>query len=61
MKTQGEEREKVWLKFPEPFLSHNYRSNSILTTFKKFLNNSRGKYERNECLINVCKSDKDSS
>ena len=28
---------------------------------KKFINNSRGKYKRNECLINVCKSDKDSS
>jgi hypothetical protein len=29
--------------------------------FKKFINNSRGKYKRNECLINVCKSDKDLS
>ena len=28
---------------------------------KKFINNSRGKYKRNECLINVCKSDKDLS
>ena len=27
--------------------------------FKKFINNSQGKYKRNECLINVCKSDKD--
>jgi hypothetical protein len=27
----------------------------------KNLNNSRGKYKRNECLINVCKSDKDLS
>jgi hypothetical protein len=28
---------------------------------KKFINNSRGKYKRNECLINVCISDKDFS
>jgi hypothetical protein len=28
---------------------------------KKLINNSRGKYKRNECLINVCKSDKDLS
>jgi hypothetical protein len=27
--------------------------------FKKFIINSQGKYKRNECLINVCKSDKD--
>jgi hypothetical protein len=32
-----------------------------LINFKKFINNSRGKYKRNECLINVCKSDKDLS
>ena len=32
-----------------------------INVFKKFINNSRGKYKRNECLINVCKSDKDSS
>ncbi len=31
------------------------------TSLKKFINNSRGKYKRNECLINVCKSDKDLS
>jgi hypothetical protein len=29
--------------------------------FKKLINNSRGKYKRNECSINVCKSDKDLS
>jgi hypothetical protein len=34
---------------------------SILTIFKKLINNSRGKYRRNECLNNVCKSDKDLS
>jgi hypothetical protein len=38
---------------------------TIITTsviiIKKFINNSRGKYKRNECLINVCKSDKDLS
>jgi hypothetical protein len=28
---------------------------------KKLINNSRGKYKRNECLINVCKSDTDLS
>ena len=32
-----------------------------LSTFKKLINNSRGKYKRNECLINVCKSDTDLS
>ena len=32
-----------------------------LTVFKKLINNSRGKYKRNECLINVCKSDTDLS
>ena len=32
-----------------------------VTFLKKFINNSRGKYKRNECLINVCKSDKDLS
>ena len=32
-----------------------------LTILKKFINNSRGKYKRNECLINVCKSDTDLS
>ena len=34
---------------------------TLLFLFKKFINNSRGKYKRNECLINVCKSDKDLS
>ena len=32
-----------------------------LSTFKKLIINSRGKYKRNECLINVCKSDTDLS
>jgi hypothetical protein len=32
-----------------------------LTFIKKLINNSRGKYKRNECLINVCKSDTDLS
>jgi hypothetical protein len=36
------------------------KGNYVLKKFKK-LNNSRGKYKRNECLINVCKSDKDLS
>jgi hypothetical protein len=31
----------------------------LVCTIKKFINNSRGKYKINECLINVCKSDKD--
>ena len=34
---------------------------SFTNNFKKFINNSQGKYKRNECLINVCKSDKDLS
>ena len=34
---------------------------TIICNFKKFINTSRGKYKRNECLINVCKSDKDLS
>jgi hypothetical protein len=34
---------------------------SIMTAIKKLINNSRGKYKRNECLINVCKSDTDLS
>jgi hypothetical protein len=33
----------------------------ILSNIKKLINNSRGKYKRNECLINVCKSDTDLS
>ena len=32
-----------------------------LYILKKLINNSRGKYKRNECLINVCKSDTDLS
>jgi hypothetical protein len=32
-----------------------------LSIIKKLINNSRGKYKRNECLINVCKSDTDLS
>jgi hypothetical protein len=32
-----------------------------LSFLKKLIYNSRGKYKRNECLINVCKSDKDLS
>ena len=39
---------------------HN-RCASIIMNFKKLINNSRGKYKRNECLINVCKSDTDLS
>jgi hypothetical protein len=43
-----------------------YKQNSrmmwkTLNEFKKLINNSRGKYKRNECLINVCKSDTDLS
>ena len=33
----------------------------FLSRLKKLINNSRGKYKRNECLINVCKSDTDLS
>ena len=32
-----------------------------ISIIKKLINNSRGKYKRNECLINVCKSDTDLS
>jgi hypothetical protein len=32
-----------------------------LYILKKLISNSRGKYKRNECLINVCKSDTDLS
>ena len=32
-----------------------------LSFLKKIIYNSAGKYKRNECLINVCKSDKDLS
>ena len=35
--------------------------NHNLSLLKKLINNSRGKYKRNECLINVCKSDTDLS
>ena len=42
------------------FVDGNYRV-QMLYTFKKLINNSRGKYKRNECLINVCKSDTDLS
>jgi hypothetical protein len=34
---------------------------SFTNDIKKFINNSWGKYKRNECLINVCKSEKDLS
>jgi hypothetical protein len=37
------------------------RDENIIYIFKKFISNSRGKFKRNECLINVCKSDKDLS
>ena len=33
----------------------------LYLVLKKLINNSRGKYKRNECLINVCKSDTDLS
>ena len=33
----------------------------LIIMIKKLINNSRGKYKRNECLINVCKSDTDLS
>jgi hypothetical protein len=47
-------------------LNHTYnlrsgKSKEEIYIFKKFINNSRGKYKRNECLINVCKSDTDLS
>ena len=34
---------------------------NFIINLKKLINNSRGKYKRNECLINVCKSDTDLS
>ena len=36
-------------------------ANVTIQLLKKLINNSRGKYKRNECLINVCKSDTDLS
>jgi hypothetical protein len=33
----------------------------LILKIKKVINNSRGKYKRNECLINACKSDEDLS
>ena len=33
----------------------------LYLVLKKLINNSLGKYKRNECLINVCKSDTDLS
>ena len=36
-------------------------SSCYYVVLKKCINNSRGKYKRSECLINVCKSDKDLS
>ena len=49
-------------RFLGTFRGHNTRTNKCLLYIKKFINNSRGKYKRNaECLINVCKSDKDLS
>jgi hypothetical protein len=38
-----------------------FHCKELLKLFKKLINNSRGKYKRNECLINVCKSDTDLS
>jgi hypothetical protein len=38
-----------------------YQHGKCFTFIKKLINNSRGKYKRNECLINVCKSDTDLS
>jgi hypothetical protein len=48
--------EKLPLRRPAVF-----SLNAILSSLKKLINNSRGKYKRNECLINVCKSDTDLS
>jgi hypothetical protein len=43
-------------------ISLYYVSVRVYVNLKNTLiNNSRGKYKRNECLINVCKSDKDLS
>ena len=39
----------------------SYIAGYVLSILKKLINNSRGKYKRNECLINVCKSDTDLS
>jgi hypothetical protein len=49
------QQDKFCYKRNNTFLS------ALLLKVKKFINNSRGKYKRNECLINVCKSDKDLS
>ena len=42
------------------YIRYNTDAN-VVNNFKKLINNSRGKYKRNECLINVCKSDTDLS
>ena len=39
------------------FNFHHVIRRRFVFVIKKFINNSRGKYKRNECLINVCKSD----
>ena len=43
------------------FISDKDRLLMFYLVLKKLINNSRGKYKRNECLINVCKSDTDLS
>jgi hypothetical protein len=40
---------------------HGQTSKTSNQLLKKLINNSGGKYKRNECLFNVCKSDKDLS
>ena len=49
------------LEIPDLFLVFRAPMYYSLYKFKKLINNSRGKYKRNECLINVCKSDTDLS
>ena len=39
----------------------DYPYNIILVNLLDSEEETRGKYKRNECLINVCKSDKDLS
>jgi hypothetical protein len=44
-----------------PQMIFKENSRIFYLVLKKLINNSRGKYKRNECLINVCKSDTDLS
>jgi hypothetical protein len=52
---------KYFIHVPCPGTPNEDNTWSSVIGIKKLINNSRGKYKRNECLINVCKSDTDLS